>query len=181
MKEEIKILITYNEPTRYYNNYLGKEVTTFNQENDLSEREFLKQIENIKNILLKKYSSVEILGVNRNIKNAINKIIEYSPDAIFNFVESIEGNTNFESYFAGIYDLLGIEYTGNTPLTLGNCLVKSKTKQILISNGIKTPKHFTCELNYLPSPKELKLKFPLILKLLREDASIGISEFSVVK
>lgn len=180
MIEDKKILICYNEPTRYYNNYLGKENVEHLQDNDLSERDFVNQIELIKNILLKKYSTVETLAVNRNITLAINKILEFNPDAIFNFVESIEGNTNFESYFAGIYDLLGFEYTGNTPLTLGNCLVKSRTKQILISHKIKTPKHFACELNYLPSKSEFKLKFPVILKLIREDASIGISEFSVV-
>ncbi len=181
MKHDKKILICYNEPTRYYNNYLGKDGIEYEQVNDLSEREFLKQIENIKNILLKRYNFVETLAVNRNIKNAINNILSFSPDAVFNFVESIEGNTNFEIYFAGLYDLLGFEYTGNKPETLGNCLVKSRTKQILQSHKIKTPKHFTCELNYIPKQSELKLKYPLILKLLREDASIGISEFSVVK
>lgn len=181
MKLEKKILICYNEPTRYYNNYLGKDNVEHDQQNDLSEREFLRQIENIRNILSKKFSCVETLAVNRNVKNAINQILGFNPDAIFNFVESIEGNTNFEIYFAGLYDLLGFEYTGNTPVTLGNCLVKSKTKQILQSHKIKTPKHYTCDLNYIPKRTELKLKYPLILKLLREDASIGISEFSVVK
>ncbi|MDF1610774.1 D-alanine--D-alanine ligase family protein [Stygiobacter electus] len=181
MKYDKKILICYNEPTRYYNNYLGKDDIEYDQQNDLSEREFLKQIDNIRSILLKRFTYVETLAVNRNIKNAINQLINFNPDAIFNFVESIEGNTNLEVYFAGLYDLLGFEYTGNTPITLGNCLVKSRTKQILESFRIKTPKHFTCELNYIPSRSELKLKFPLILKLLREDASIGISEFSVVR
>lgn len=180
MIDDKKILICYNEPTRYYSNYLGKENVPHDQDNDLSEREFLNQIEEIKNILSKNFSTVDTLAINSNIKFAINKIISFSPDVIFNFVESIEGNTNYESYIAGVFDLLGIQYTGNTPMTLGNCLLKSRTKQILLSHGIKTPQHYTVELNKFPTKDEFNLDFPVILKLLREDASIGISEFSVV-
>lgn len=180
MIQDKKILICYNEPTRYYSNYLGKENVLHDQDNDLSEREFLNQIEEIKKIISRKYSTVNTLAINSDIKSAINKILTFSPDAIFNFVESIEGNTNYESYIAGVFDLLGTEYTGNSPMTLGNCLLKSRTKQILKSYGINTPNHFTAELNQFPTESEFTLKFPVILKLLREDASIGISEFSVV-
>lgn len=177
---EQKVLICYNEPTRYYNNYLGKEITNEEQNNDLSEREFLKQIENIKKILRKKYSVVDTLAVNSDIRSVIKKINNSSPDVILNFVESVEGNSNLESYIAGLYDLLGIPYTGNSSISLGNCLVKSKTKQILQSHGLRTPRHFIANTNHIPAQQELSLKFPAILKLAREDASIGISEFSVV-
>jgi len=179
MNFEQKILICYNEPTRYYDNYLGKNVTDSKENVDLSEREFLKQIALIKKSLSKKYMSVETLAVNSDIKSAIKKILNYSPDAIYNFVESVEGNTNLESYIAGLFDILGIPYTGNGPMALGNCLIKSRTKQILQSHGIRTPKHFIAGVNELPDKNKFSLKFPVILKLAREDASIGISEFSV--
>ena len=177
---ENKILICYNEPTKYYDNYLGKELKESNEDSDLSEREFLKQIANIKKSLLNKYVSVETLAVNSDIKTALKKILQYSPDIIFNFVESVEGNTNLESYVAGMFDLIGIPYTGNSAMTLGNCLVKSRTKQILQSYKIRTPKHFTAGINSVPKKDKFILKYPVILKLVREDASIGISEFSVV-
>ncbi|MFA7418839.1 MAG: ATP-grasp domain-containing protein [Melioribacteraceae bacterium] len=175
-----KILICFNEPTRYYDNYLGKDTDDHNEDNDLSEREFLKQIESIKKLLRKKYAFVEILPINRNVRDAIKKISSISPDVIFNFVESIEGNSDYESYIAGVFDLLGIQYTGNSAMTLGNCLQKSKTKQILQAHGVRTPAHYLAEIDHVPTKHEFKLKFPVILKLAREDASIGISEFSVV-
>jgi D-alanine-D-alanine ligase len=180
MKNEQKVLICFNEPTRYYNNYVGKEISDAKDDVDLSEREFLQQIENIKKILEKKYISVETFAVNSDIRAAIKKLNSYSPDVILNFVESVEGNSNLESYVAGLYELLEIPYTGNTMISLGNCLSKSRTKQILQSHGIRTPKHFIAGINHIPSHEELSLKFPAILKLAREDASIGISEFSVV-
>jgi D-alanine-D-alanine ligase len=95
-------------------------------------------------------------------------------------VESVEGNSDHESYVAGIFDLLGIPYTGNSPIALGNCLIKSRTKQILQSHGIRTPKNFFAQIDSIPERSNFFLKYPVILKLAREDASIGISEFSVV-
>ncbi len=180
MNFERKILICYNEPASFYKNYLGKNIINEYDNTDLSERNFLNQISNIKNILSKRYLDVKTLAVNSDIKTFINKISYYSPDVIVNFVESVEGNSNFECYIAGLYDLLGIPYTGNNSLSLGNCLNKVRTKQILKSHKIKTPKYFIAHVNYYPTPKDLKLKFPVITKLAREDASIGISEFSVI-
>ncbi|MEW6653456.1 MAG: ATP-grasp domain-containing protein [Bacteroidota bacterium] len=175
-----KILICYNEPTRYYTNYLGKEIEGHNEDNDLSEREFLKQIESIKKILGKRYTLVDTLAINRNIREAIKKIVVISPDVIFNFVESVEGNSDYESYIAGVFDLLGIQYTGNSAMTLGNCLQKYRTKQILSAHGVKTPEYYLAQLGEVPNRNKFRLNFPVILKLAREDASIGISEFSVV-
>ncbi len=180
MNLEQKVLICYNEPTRYYDNYVGKNVSDIKDNVDLSEREFLKQINMIKKSLSKKYMSVETLPVNSDIKTAMKKILHYSPDLIFNFVESVEGNSNLESYVAGLFDLMEIPYTGNGPISLGNCLVKSRTKQILQSHGVRTPKHMITHVNQFPEKNNFLLKFPVILKLAREDASIGISELSVV-
>ncbi len=181
MNLEQKILICYNEPSRFYDNYLGKNISDSADNVDLSEREFLKQIALIKKTLQKKYIGVETLGINSDIKSAMKKILHFSPDMIFNFVESVEGNANLESYIAGMFDILGIPYTGNGPLTLGNCLIKSRTKQILQSHGIRTPKHWIAQLNESINKNDFDLKFPVILKLAREDASIGISELSVVR
>lgn len=175
-----KILICYNEPTRYYTNYLGKEIENQSEDNDLSEREFLNQIESIKNLLKKRYAFVESLAINRNVREAIKKITNISPDVIFNFVESVEGNSDYESYIAGVFDLLGFQYTGNSAMTLGNCLQKSRTKQILKAHNVKTPDYYLAHLDEVPSRSKFRLNFPVILKLAREDASIGISEFSVV-
>ena len=180
MNLDHKVLICFNEPTKYYENYLGKDFSNSSDDIDLSEREFLKQIDSIKKILSKRYISVETLAVNSDIKSAMKKILHYSPDLIYNFVESVEGNSNFESYVAGLFDLLEIPYTGNGAMSLGNCLVKSRTKQILEAHGVKTPKHLLTHYNQYPQKENFLLKFPVILKLAREDASIGISEFSVV-
>lgn len=182
MKSDLKILICYNEPVKYYTNYLGKEVNSVEDNIDLSETEFLKNIEIIKKSLQNRYKQVSTLGFNGNLPQVMSRLQNYSPDLIFNFVESVEGNASYESFAAGLYDILGLEYTGNTPNALSNCLIKSRTKVILESHDITTPEYYIA--NYqerMPAADKFDLHFPVILKLASEDASIGISEFSVAK
>jgi len=185
MKTDKKILICYNSPASIFPVYNGKPQEGNLPFNDLSETGFLQNIGKIKKNLQKYFSTVETLSVNSNVQRIVNKINKFSPDAIFNFVESVEGISTFEYCTTGLFELLGFEYTGNSPFCLGNCLNKERTKNILRSFKIRTPKSVTFHLfnkaaNNGNQLKKFGLKFPVILKLLNEDASIGISEFSVV-
>lgn len=182
MRSDLKILICYNEPVKYYSNYLGKEVHSEEDNIDLSETEFLKNIDVIKKSLQKKFRQVSTLGFNGNLPQVMSRLQAYSPDLVYNFVESVEGNAFYESFAAGLYDILGIEYTGNTPNTLSNCLIKSRTKVIFESHNINTPDYYIAHYQEkLPKEEKFLLKFPVIMKLASEDASIGISEFSVAR
>ncbi|MDO8550474.1 MAG: ATP-grasp domain-containing protein [Ignavibacteria bacterium] len=185
MKTNKKILICYNSPASIFPVYNGKPSEGNLPLNDLSETGFLQNISKIKKYLQKYFSTVETLSVDNNVKRIVNKINKFSPDAIFNFVESVEGISSFEYCSTGLFELLGFQYTGNSPFCLGNCLNKERTKNILRSFKIRTPKSLTFHFSGKKNnngilKKKLNLKFPVILKLLNEDASIGISEFSVV-
>ena len=180
MKTNAKILICYNSPTSIFSIYNGKPASAGASINDLSETAFAKEIGIIKKNLQERYSEVKILAVDRNIEKFIRSINGYSPDAVINFVESVEGVASYEYCVAGMYQLLGYCYTGNGPSCLGNCLNKERTKNILRSFGINTPYSKTVKANNTPNEKDFNLNFPVILKLLNEDASIGISELSVV-
>ena len=151
-----KILICFNEPFGMYENYFGKTHSAGSPKEDSSDPGLSDQV------------------------NEIQRILQLAPDIILNFVEAFAGDANFESHIAGAFEILDIEFTGNRALTLGNCLNKIKTKQILKALGVKTPKYLLARLNTKVEEADLKLEFPLILKLNKEDASIGISEFSVV-
>ena len=180
MKTDKKILICYNSPASIFPVYNGKPSMDNLPVNDLSETGFLQNISRIKKHLQKYFSTVETFAVDSNVQRIINKINKFSPDAVFNFVESVEGISSFEYCATGLFELLGFEYTGNSPFCLGNCLNKESTKNILRSFKIRTPKSITLNKNHVFHLKKFDLKFPVILKLLNEDASIGISEFSVV-
>lgn len=180
MKQNKKILITYNAPVSIYSIYTGKPGVIDTDNQDLSEKGFAQEIDKFKSSLSKYYYTVLTLPITRDIESAIYKIDEFEPDLIFNFVESIEGIASYEYCVAGVYELLGYEYTGNTPQTLGNCLNKSITKKILRSFNINTPYSITISNIKDLIENDFPLEYPVIIKLLKEDASIGISEFSVV-
>ncbi|PJA97686.1 MAG: D-alanine--D-alanine ligase [Ignavibacteriales bacterium CG_4_9_14_3_um_filter_30_11] len=180
MKQNKKILVAYNAPVSIYSIYTGKPGSFTNGKHDLSENGFSNEIENICTSLRKHYYCVEVLAIDNNIESAIKNIVKFNPDVIFNFVESVEGISSYEFCIAGVYELLGYQYTGNRPQTLGNCLNKSITKNILKAFNIDTPSSITLSKIDELNKNDFTLNFPVIIKLLKEDASIGISENSVV-
>jgi D-alanine-D-alanine ligase len=180
MKTKAKILICYNSPVSIFPIYNGKPAEESSDSKDLSEHSFASNMEDIENRLKEFFNEVKSLPIDKNVHRTINEITTYNPDAIVNFVESVEGITYYEYCIAGLYELLGYQYTGNVPQTLGNCLDKKRAKEILYSNGIRTPRAITLSPGEKFTKKDVNLTYPLILKLIDEDASIGISENSVV-
>jgi D-alanine-D-alanine ligase len=181
MKENAKILICYNAPVSIFKFYNGKPGDDAAKVNDLSENNFVKDLMNVEKLLSEYFTEVKSLAVDRDVQKTINNINAFSPDVIYNFVESVEGISYFEWCMTGLFELLHYEFTGCTPITLGNCLNKARTKAILKSRGILTPEYRILKKTKRFTEKEIKLNYPMILKLLNEDASIGISELSVVK
>ncbi len=175
-----KILVCYNEPVGIYENYSGKSLAPGADIEDSSDPGLTTQASDIQKILQQRFEQVECLPFSRDFARALRRILQLAPDIILNFVEALAGDTNFEGHIAGAFEILDIEFTGNKALTLGNCLNKLKTKQILRSLGVRTPRYILARLNSRLAEADFKLKFPLILKLNKEDASIGISENSVV-
>ncbi|HSP86882.1 MAG TPA: hypothetical protein VLN45_02010, partial [Ignavibacteriaceae bacterium] len=140
MKTDKKILICYNSPASIFSVYNGKPQENDSPVNDLSETGFLQNINLIKKYLQNYFTTVDTLSIDSNVQRIVSKLNKFSPDAIFNFVESVEGISTFEYCTTGLYELLGFEYTGNIPFSLGNCLNKERTKNILRSFKIRTPK-----------------------------------------
>jgi len=101
------------------------------------------------------------------------------PDVIFNLVEFFNDDPRQEYMVACLYELLRIPYTGASPFTLALCQRKSSSKQLLLAHGIRTPRFRLMRDG--PVPKRHGLRYPLIVKPVREDASAGIDNRSVVE
>jgi|SRR3990172_274308 len=180
MKADAKILICYNSPVSIFTIYNGKPAEKGILVSDLSENAFLRDLENIIHSLRHYFTVVDSIAINSDVERTISELNKFNPDVIFNFVESIEGIASYEFCIAGLFELLGFQFTGNNPTTLGNCLNKERTKNILRSFSIPTPNSQIIAQSTKVTNKNFNLKFPVIMKLLKEDASIGISELSVV-
>lgn len=117
-----------------------------------------------------------------NIFDDFNRFLsdydENRPDVIFNLVEMYNGAPSLEMSFACFLELLRIPYTGAPPLALGTCQRKILTKRILTALGIGTPAFFI--VNEPGDLKNIRLRYPMIVKPSQEDASIGIENSSVV-
>lgn len=119
-------------------------------------------------------------GKTDTLSGFISEIKTLGDDSImFNLCEGAFGLSSFEMHIAALLELYGARYTGSGPLTLGLALNKSLTKDVLSSRDIMTPEH--CVMKEPPTKLKRSLKFPLIVKPLREDASIGIDSGAVVK
>jgi D-alanine-D-alanine ligase len=118
-----------------------------------------------------------VMAVRNEIDSVIHWLQEIRPDVIFNLCESVYGNARLEMNIPALLDLMRIPYTGSSPLTLGLCQDKGKVKDILSSQGILTPRYkiFDREAGSLKGNV-----FPIIVKPLHEDGSLGISKESVV-
>ena len=79
---------------------------------------------------------------------------------------------------AGLLELMGIPYTGSDPFALGLALNKFHVKQILRSAGIPTARGLSALSGQkLTIPRGMR--FPMIVKPARQDASLGINSNSV--
>lgn len=103
----------------------------------------------------------------------------YDPNAwlIFNLCESIRNKTYLEPYIISVFEYLGFRYTGSDRRTLANCLNKARAKETLQAHGLPTARFQV----FTPWTIRRQLEFPLIVKPVSEDASIGITFNSVVQ
>jgi D-alanine-D-alanine ligase len=100
-------------------------------------------------------------------------------DLAFNLVEEgLNNDSSLEPHLPAILDVYGIPYTGGDYLSLGLTGDKSRAKEILGFHGIATPPFQV--FSAADEPLREGLAFPLIVKPLREDASIGVFRDSVV-
>ncbi len=100
------------------------------------------------------------------------------PDVIFNLIEFFHESAHLEGAVAGLFELYRIPYTGAPPFALNLCQRKGLTKQVLLANGVPTPKFRS--LNEPKIPRRHGLHYPLIVKPAREDASAGVDAKAVV-
>jgi D-alanine-D-alanine ligase len=117
------------------------------------------------------------VGVGADLDDAMAEIAEFSPDVVFNLCESLDGMSTLEPLLPMLLERVGVAYTGSSPLTLGLAVHKHKAKDVLRGAGVPTPEAM---LLTTPDVSRVTLPFPLIVKPVREDASVGITVDSVV-
>ena len=120
---------------------------------------------------------VTIIPLQRSLLNFLGRVREVNPDALVNLCEGFYGRPQWEANVAGIFELLGLAFTGNASKTLAFCQNKHKAKAVLRSCDLPTaPARLV-----FAADEPFDLKFPVIVKPNAEDASLGITPESVVR
>ncbi len=99
-------------------------------------------------------------------------------DLIFNLTESYGGDDTKEMNVAAYLDLLGLRYTGAGPHATFLAQDKTIAKKLFAFHGIRTPFFATAYRGKIDHAHDIT--FPLIVKPVWEDGSIGIDAGAVV-
>lgn len=141
-----------------------------------SEMGVLENVNAISSALNEQYR-VSPLAFTGDIILLMEQLMDIKPDAVFNLFEGTYRISKSEVFIPIALDLLGIPYTGSPAKTLETCVQKAKTKELLLRRSVPTPRFAVFKQS---EPIETAIPFPLIVKPEHEDASIGISNESVV-
>jgi len=123
---------------------------------------------------------VRMIGIGEEMGPLLERLAAFQPKLVFNGCEAFRGHSRHEYAVAAVLDMYGYRYTGSSPTALLVARNKSLTKKILAFHDIRVPAFAEFhEGDDLVRPSELR--FPLIVKPLLEDASVGIAQASVVE
>ncbi len=124
--------------------------------------------------------TTEHLAIFDNLDVLQQKLQAFEPDVIFNLADQFKNNRAFDQHIVSFLAMRGVPFTGcgSTGLTL--CKHKGISKKILSYHRIHTPDFVTIARGKrIARPK--RLKFPILVKPLKEEASLGISQASFVE
>jgi len=119
------------------------------------------------------------LGVRDDLGLVRTSIYEFKPDIVFNLLEEFADEAIFDQNIVAYLELLKIKYTGCNPRGLIIARDKALSKKILKYHGIPTPDFWV-----FPKGRKIRIpegvSYPLFVKSLNEEASLGITQSSIV-
>jgi D-alanine-D-alanine ligase len=118
------------------------------------------------------------VSTDADVVPVVTALRKLQPDLVFNLGESFAGRSALESNVAALLNLLDLRYTGSSPAGLLLAGDKTLAKKVLRYHGLQTPQSATVYRGALDWAEDIE--FPVIVKPPQEDASIGITNASVV-
>jgi D-alanine-D-alanine ligase len=123
---------------------------------------------------------VHVLGVQWELHPIREAIERLQPDIVFNLLEEFYGETMYDHHVVSYLELTRIPYTGCNPRGLVLARGKAIAKMLATHHRIRVPRFAVFPRGRtVRRPRELT--FPLIVKSLVADASLGIAKASVVE
>jgi D-alanine-D-alanine ligase len=122
---------------------------------------------------------VMAVGLESDLAAVENALTQHKPHVAFNLLEEFDGHALFDQHVVSYLELLKQPYTGCNPRGLTIAHDKALTKKILSYHRIPVPGFAVFHMGQkVARPHELE--FPLFIKSVVEEGSVGISQASVV-
>ena len=171
MKKKLKVLALFDaiRPTKLDQD-LSKEMKTEDWKTEANVLTALKTLG---------YPS-EHLAIFDDLDLLRQKVASFGPDVIFNLADQFKNNRGFDQNIVSFLEMQGIPFTGCGATGLVLCKHKGISKKILSYHRIHVP-------NFVVIPRGQRisrprqLKFPILVKPVKEEASYGISQASFVE
>ncbi len=123
--------------------------------------------------------TAEPLGLGEDIDLVRKRVRKFKPDLVFNLIVEFHDSGNYDQHVVSYLELLQQDYTGCNPRGLTLARDKGLSKKILAWHGLPVP-----QFAVFPKGEAIErpagLEFPLFVKSLNEEASLGISRASIV-
>ncbi len=120
------------------------------------------------------------LGLDSDLGVLRQAVQEFKPHIVFNLLEEFDGEAVFDQNVVSYLELLRVAYTGSPPRGLILSRDKALSKQILKYHRIRVPDFAVFPIGRKVR-KSRQLEYPLFVKSLIEEASLGISQASIVE
>jgi len=119
------------------------------------------------------------LGVDDDLRAIRTAMDEWKPHIAFNLLEHFHGIPTFDQNVVSYLELLRLPYTGCNPRGLLLARDKALSKKLMAFHRIPVPDFAVFPIGRT-ARRPKRLQFPLIVKSLTDEASVGISQASVV-
>jgi len=123
---------------------------------------------------------VRVLGVTDDLSGLRDLALSWKPHVVFNLLNELKDIGAFEVHVASYLELLGLPYTGCNSRGLLLARDKPLSKKIFRHHRLDTPA-FAVLRRGRRIVRPRGLSYPLIVKSSEEDASLGVSQASVVR
>jgi D-alanine-D-alanine ligase len=120
-----------------------------------------------------------LLGIYDDLRELIDKLAEQKPDLVFNLCETFAQRDANEGNVTAVLALLGQRFTGTGPVGMALRQDKAVTKKLLQFHEVACPKFAIFDTDNLEFAG--KMRFPVFVKPMRGDASVGVHDSSLVR
>ena len=121
---------------------------------------------------------VSFIGISGDLRELLDNLDDKRPDLVFNLCERFADNDEYEMHVTAVLAMLGQPFTGTGPAGMALRQDKAVTKKLLKFHRVPYPNYATFDKDNLEFAG--RMHFPLFVKPLHGDTSLGIDDSSLV-